>query len=204
MGIQALLDKKVIAIIQQLKQDLHDQDTGNGNVQSLEIMEGECEKQLIAVAEEGGELHRCDNQEEQGEAGRKWQEFAKIVWDTSHGEVTESMQELNSYIGQDVNQRIRGMCERCRVDVRNHFTRFNEREKELDQWIDSVVNAAEDRLGENNHRGNNQERMLEQINATLLGLNGKMGPNRKDTRQIHENKPRWRKEWKKIRIWALK
>ena len=56
----------------------------------------------------------------------------------------------------------------------------------LEQWIEIVVNAVGDRLGGNNHRNNSQERALEQVNATIMGLNGKMEQNRKDTQQIHE------------------
>ena len=115
------------------------------------------------------------------------------------------MQELNSYIDHDVNQKLRGMCELFRMDVGNQFTRVKERKQKLEQWMESVINAAEDRLGENNHRNNNQERMLEQISVTLMGLSEKMEQNRNDTQQIHENKPRWRKEWKKkIRICVMK
>ena len=70
----------------------------------------DAKQQLITVAEEGGrKLHRCDNQEEQEKAGRKWREFAMVVWDTTHGQITERMQELNSYIDQDVNQKLMGV-----------------------------------------------------------------------------------------------
>ena len=86
----ARLDQQVIEIIQKWKRDIHEEDTGNGNVQILGDMVGGCKKQLITVAEEGGrKMQRCDNQEEQGEAGRKWQDFARIVWDTIHGQITE-------------------------------------------------------------------------------------------------------------------
>ena len=67
--------------------------------------------------------------------------------------------------------------------------------------MESVVNAAEDRLGENDHRNNQQERILEKISVTLMGLCGKMEQNRKDTQQIHEKQTQMGKEWKKkIRI----
>ena len=45
------------------------------------------------------------------------------------------MQELSSYIDQDVNQRLRGMCELSRADVGNQFTWFNERRRKLEQWV---------------------------------------------------------------------
>ena len=41
-------------------------------------------------------------------------------------------------------------------------------------------------MGENNHRDNHQESILEQISVTLIGLSGQMEQNSKDTRQIHE------------------
>ena len=111
-------------------------------------MAGGCKKQLITVAEEGvRKQNRCNNQAEQEKEGRKWQEFSKIVWDTIHGQITDRMQELNSYIDQDVNPSLRGVCDLFRVDVGNQFTRFNERRKQLsEQWIESVANAAEDRV----------------------------------------------------------
>ena len=58
------------------------------------------------------------------------------------------MQELISYIDQDVNREIRGMCELFRMDVGNQFMRFNERRQKLDQWMGIVVNAAGIRVGE--------------------------------------------------------
>ena len=109
-----------------------------------------------------------------------------IAWDTIRGPITERMRELDSYIDQDVNRKIRGMCEMFRTDAGNQFTWVKERQRKLEQWMESVVNAAEDRLGENNHRNNNQERMLEQISVTLMGLSGKMEHRRKDTQKIHE------------------
>ena len=90
MEIPGLLDKQVIEIIQQWKQDIRDQDTSNGIVQIPESMVGECKNQLITVSEEGvRKLHRCNSQAEQEGAGRKWQEFPTASWDTIHGEITE-------------------------------------------------------------------------------------------------------------------
>ena len=71
------------------------------------------------------------------------------------------MQESNSYIDHDVNRRLRGTCEISRADVGNQLARFNGRHQNLEQRIESVANAAEGRLGGNNHRNNNQERALE-------------------------------------------
>ena len=76
----------------------------------------------------------------------------------------------------------------------NQFTRFNERQQKLEQWMESVVNAAEDRLGGNNHRNNRQERILEKINVTLIGLSDQMKQNRKDTQQIHEKQTQMEKK----------
>ena len=205
MAIHGLLDKPVAEITQKWKQDIHDRDTRNDNVRILESTADECKNQLITVAEEVRNLYRRNSQEEQGKAGRKWHEFSNVVWDTIHGQITERMQELSSYIDHDVNRRLRGMWELFAVDVGNQFARLNERRQKLEQWIENVVNAAGGRLVENNRMSNNQEWKLEHINASLMGLSGKMEQNRKDPLQIHENKPRWGNEWKqKIRIRVLK
>ena len=180
MAIRGLLDKQVVEIIQQWKHEIHDQDTSNGNVQILESMAGECKNRLITVAEERiRKLQRRNSQEEKEKAVKKRRGFPNVVWGTINGQITERMQELGSYIDQDVNQRLRGMCELFRADVSNQVARFNEMQQKLEQWIENVVNAAGDRLVENDHRNNNQEWALGQINASLLGLNGKMEQNRK-------------------------
>ena len=107
------------------------------------------------------------------------------------------MQELNSYIDHDANRKLKGMCEISRMDVGNQFTRLSEMQQKIERGVGNVVNAAGGRLVGNNHRNNNQEGMLGQLNATLIGVSEKMGKNRKETQQIQENKPRWRKERKK-------
>ena len=48
-------------------------------------------------------------------------------------------------------------------------------------------------MGENNHRDNHQESILEQISVTLIGLSGQMEQNSKDTRQIHEKQTQMEK-----------
>ena len=80
-----------------------------------------------------------------------------------------------------------------RMDVGNQFTRAKERRQKLEKGMGSVVNAAEDRLGENNHGGNNQERMLERISVTLIGLSEQMEHDRKDTQQIHDKQTQMEK-----------
>ena len=82
------------------------------------------------------------------------------------------------------------MCELFRMDAGNQFTRVKERQKKLEQWAERVVNAAEARSGENNHRNNNQERMLEQISVTLIGLSGKWNRIEKIPNKSTKNKPR--------------
>ena len=97
------------------------------------------------------------------------------------------MHELSNYIDRDVEQRLRFTCDIHRVDVGNQFARLNERKPKLEQGVESVVDAAGDRLEENNHRNITKEWMLGQITTTLIGLSAKMEQNIKDTQQIHEN-----------------
>ena len=43
------------------------------------------------------------------------------------------MQELNSYIDQDVNQKLKGMCAIFRMDLGNQFIWVKERQRKLEQ-----------------------------------------------------------------------
>ena len=73
------------------------------------------------------------------------------------------------------------------MNVGNQFARFNEMRQNLEQGVESVFNSVDNRLVENDHRNNAQERMLGQITATVLVLSTKMEQNIKDTQQIHGN-----------------
>ena len=69
MTIPALLDKQVVEVIRQWKQDIRDQEANNGNVQILENMVGACKKQLVALSEEGvRKMQQFGNQAEREKA----------------------------------------------------------------------------------------------------------------------------------------
>ena len=88
------------------------------------------------------------------------------------------------------------------MNVGNQFARFNEMRQNLEQGVESVFNSVDNRLVENDHRNNAQERMSDQITATFLGLSAKMEqsiniPN-KSMKSIHK----WRIEWKTNKNWS--
>ena len=71
--------------------------------------------------------------------------------------------------------------------VGNQLAWLNDRRQNIAQGVENVVSAVDTRSVEDNERNNAQERTLEQITATLAGLNGKVERNIKDTNRIHEN-----------------
>ena len=81
-------------------------------------MAGECKRQMITLTEEGlMKLQQCGDQAEREKEGKKWQAFLKAVWETTHEQITERMQEMGTYIDQDVRSKLNGACEMFRVDV---------------------------------------------------------------------------------------
>ena len=70
------------------------------------------------------------------------------------------MHEISAYIDQDVGRKLIATCDISRVDVGNQFARFDERQRNLEQGIESVTNAVDNRMVENDRRNNAQGRML--------------------------------------------
>ena len=103
IAIPSALDKEATQIIQLRQQDVHEQKIDSDNVQILERMVGGCKNQLIALTEDGMlKLQQRGDQTERERACAKWQLFLKAVWETIHGQITERMQEMGTYIDQDV------------------------------------------------------------------------------------------------------
>ena len=149
-------------------------------------MVGGCKRQMVALTEDGlMKLQQCGDQEEREKAGKKWQAFLKAVWETIHEQITERKKEMGTYIGQEVKSKSNGMCEMFRVGVWSQLVSFQERQKELEQRIRNVSNAADARLLENNNRNNHQEKLLKEICEALIGLKG-IGENRNSTQKIYE------------------
>ena len=97
-------------------------------------MVGGCKRQMITLTEDGlMKLQQCGDQAEREEAGKKWQCFIKAVCETTHEQITERMQEMETYIGQDVRSKLTRMCEMFRVDVRSQLSNFRERQQEIEQ-----------------------------------------------------------------------
>ena len=73
----------------------------------------------MAALTEGGlmMLQQCRDQEERERSGKKWESFLKDAWGTMHGKITERMQEMGTFIDQDVRNKLNGVCEISRVDV---------------------------------------------------------------------------------------
>ena len=113
---------------------------------------------MITLTKEGmAKLQQCEDQAERDRGGEKWQEFLKAVWETIREQITERMQEMGTYIDQDVKSKLNGVCEMFRVDVGSHLVRSQEKQQELARGIRDVAKAADDRLVENNNRNNHQE-----------------------------------------------
>ena len=169
-------DKEIAQILQRRKQDVHDPKINGGNVQILEIMLDECKRQIITLTEDGVvKLQKCGDQAEREKASKKRQAFLKAVWGKIHAQITARMQEMGTCIDQDVRNKLNGICEMFRVDVGSQLANFRERRQGLEQGIRNVANAVGDRLLENNHRNNIQEKLLKEISDALMGLKGEMG-----------------------------
>ena len=192
---------EVAKIIQQRKQAGHEKDTSsdNGNVQILEQVIREYKNQLITVAQAGGggncsyvrTKRRRREPSDNGKSFRRWSVGA------IHGQITVGMHELSTYIDQDVEQWLMVTCDISRVGLGSQFARFNERRQKLERGVESVGDAVGDRLVGNDHRNNAQEWMSEQITATLLSLYKKTEQIIQYTQQIHDNQPKWRKDWER-------
>ena len=56
--------------------------------------------------------------------GKKWQFSLKAVREAIHEQITERIQEMGSYIDQDVKSKLNGMCEMFRVSVGGSIINF--------------------------------------------------------------------------------
>ena len=102
------------------------------------------------------------------------------------------MQEMGTYIDQDVRGKLNGMCGMLRVYIGSLSTNFQEKKQELDQCIRDVANAVDGRLIENNKR-NNRESLLEELIDAIMGSREEMKESRNNTQQIQENEWEWGK-----------
>ena len=84
------LGKEIAHILQQWKQDVHDQKINGGNVQILERVVGGCKRQMAILTEDGMmQLQQCGDQAGREKGGKKWQVFLKEVWGPIHEQITE-------------------------------------------------------------------------------------------------------------------
>ena len=96
------LGRGIAQIIQQWKQDEHDQKTNVDNVQILERMAIGRKDQMIELTEEGSmKLQQCEMAEREKEQERSGVFFNSACGEI-HGQITERMQEMGPYIDQDV------------------------------------------------------------------------------------------------------
>ena len=116
----------------------------------------------------------------------------KAVLGTTHEQITERMQEMGTYIDQDVRNKLNGMCEMPRVDVGGQLANFRERQQELEQCVRNVANAADDRLVENKNK--TTKKTVERDNRCTQWVKGEMEENRNNTQQIQENKHKWKEK----------
>ena len=119
---------------------------------------------MITLTEGGlAKLHQCGDHAEREREGKKWQALLKAVWETIREQITEGIQEIGTYIGQDVRSKLNDTCEMFREDVGSQLENFRERQQALEQRIRNVASAVADRsLGYNSsHSYRNDEILLE-------------------------------------------
>ena len=134
LAISSGQGKEIVQILQQWKHDVHDQKLSGDNVQILERMVGGRKRQMIALTEDGQmKLHQCGDQAEREKAGENWEAFLKAVWETIHEQITQRMQEMGTYIDQDVRRKLNGIWGMFRVDVGSQLANFRERKQKLEQ-----------------------------------------------------------------------
>ena len=149
-----------------------------------------CKNQMITLTEEGAKkLRQCENQAESERTGQKRQVFLNAAWGAIREQITERIQEMGTYIDQDVRGKMNGMCEMFRVDIGSVLTNFQEKQQELEQCIRDVANAMDGRLVESNRGNSNQESLLGELSDAVIGLIEEMGESR-DNAQKNSGKQR--------------
>ena len=141
------LDSTIVCTVQQLKQDFRERGSRIGNVQILLGTMANCKNRAIAVAQTGGEkLQLCQNEVERGQACGKWYESLKQVFEATYSKIAERMQELGTYINQDVALQLRESCEMFRVDMGEQLGQLKLSQRRTVRGIGNVPNAVDTRL----------------------------------------------------------
>ena len=96
------------------------------------------------------------------------------------------MQEMGTYIQQDVKGKLVVTCEMFMVDIGSLMSYFQDKQQVSDRDLRNGANAADGRLIENNERNNQQENLLSQLSEAIIGLREEMIVSRNNTQQIHE------------------
>ena len=116
--LPAWLGDAILSVIQQLKQDSREKGGSVENVQILIEAIKDCRNRLTTVAQAvEGKLQLCQNEDERGRARKKRYEFMKQIWGSMYFKITDGIQELGTYINQDVELQLRTSCEMFRVDM---------------------------------------------------------------------------------------
>ena len=101
--------------------------------------------------------------------------------------ITEGIQDLGTYINQDVESRLRASCEMFRVDMGDRIGRLKEAQQNMAQGIPNGVSDVDTLLIQNEHRNIQQEELPNQLCTALTNLNGKLERNVGDIIQINNN-----------------
>ena len=167
------LGNTVAIAIQQLKQDSHEKMNSVENVQFLIDAINGCINRLDTVAHEGaGKLHLCQNEDERERARGKWFEFMKQIWRGMYFKITERIQELWTYINQDVELQLRTRCAMFLVYMGDQLGWLKVAQRNMVQGMGNVVSAVDTRLIQNDHRNTQPGALLKQLCTSMTDLNG--------------------------------
>ena len=102
-----------------------------------------------------------------------------------HFEITERLQDLGTYIHQDVELRLGDSCDAPRLDMGDQLGWLKDVQKVTVQVIWNLASAVDTRLVQNDQRNHAQEGLLGELCATLGNLNTKLDSNIQETQQMN-------------------
>ena len=102
-----------------------------------------------------------------------------------HFKITERLQDLGTYIHQDVELRLRDSCDSPRLDMGDQLGGLKDVQKITAQVIGNLPIALDTRLVQNEQRNHAQEGLLGKLCATLGNLNTKLDNNIQETQQMN-------------------
>ena len=100
--------------------------------------------------------------------------------------ITDGIQDLGTYIHQDVELTSGNSCEMFRADLGNQMGRIKDVQQQMAQCMGNIFSAVDTRLVQNDQRNNAQEVLLGELCATLKNLTVKLEQNTQENHQLNQ------------------